>query len=142
MELMVKARTKTRGRNQVLTKEEVFEDLSDKNWHNKYEIATNHDVCASTVASRVKELVADGWAILIGKNGYRFQEPEDITDEDAAQAVERMTRWMIGIVTRQAIAAKPIKRLLAQARKLLPKSREERIIVRKYLVQLTHLIDW
>jgi len=49
---------------------------------------------------------------------------------------------MIGTVTRQAMSAKPVKKLLAAARKLLPKTRDERVIVRKYLVQLTHLIDW
>jgi len=31
---------------------------------------------------------------------------------------------------------------MAAARKMLPKTKDERMIVRKYLVQLTHLIDW
>lgn len=142
MGTLMKERIESRGRQKVLSKEEVFEVLSDKEWHSKHKIADSYGVSASTVSARVKELAEDGWAILTGVDGYLLQEPEDITDEDAARAVEKMTRWMIGVVTRQAMSAKPMKRLLGKARKLLPKSRDERTIVRKYLVQLTHLIDW
>jgi biotin operon repressor len=142
MGTLMKERIESRGRYKVLSKEEVFEALSDKEWHRKLEIAGSYGVSASTVSARVRELAEDGWAILTGVDGYRLQEPEDISDEDAARAVEKMTRWMMGVVTRQAISAKPMKRLLGKARKILPKSRDERTIVRKYLVQLTHLIDW
>ena len=131
-----------RGRPQAVSKDAVFEALSDGDWHTKKELANDFDVCASTVASRVRELVADGWGVIVGPGGYQLVEASDITDEEAAVAVERFARYMIGTVTRQAMSAKPVKKLLAAARKLLPKTRDERVIVRKYLVQLTHLIDW
>ena len=65
-----------------------------------------------------------------------------MTDEEAAVEIERMTNRMIEIVTRQALVAQIMKKLTGEARKLLPKTPEERQIVRKYLVQLTHLIDF
>ncbi len=53
-----------------------------------------------------------------------------------------MTRRMVVIVDLQAIVARVMRKLAGEARKLLPKTPEERQIVRKYLVQLTHLIDF
>jgi len=135
-------RPETRGRAKSITKEEIFDFLSDKRAHKKSEIAISFEVHPSTVAKRIKELVIDGWGIVTGSFGYLLTEPTDITDEDTARAIQRMVNYMIGIVARQALNAKPMKRLMAAARKMLPKTQEERMIVRKYLVQLTHLIDW
>jgi len=134
--------SENRGRKQSVTKEEIFDYLSDKRWHTKLEIAASYEVCPSTVSKRIKELVIDGWGIITGSLGYMLTEPADITDEDMARAIERMVNYMVGIVARQALNAKPMKRLMAAARKMLPKTKDERMIVRKYLVQLTHLIDW
>jgi biotin operon repressor len=132
----------TRGRKQVVTKGEVLDILEDKRWHTAAEIANTLDVCRATISSRVKEIATDGHIVLMGRDGYLLTSQEDITDEDAARAIERMSTWMIAVVTRQAMSAKPMKRLLMEARKLLPKTTTERNIVRKYLVQLTHLIDF
>jgi len=125
-----------------LSKEEVYQYLSDKKWHTRTELAEVFAVHFSTVSNRVTELMRDGVSILIGNEGYRLTKAEDITDEDIAISVEHMVRWMVGTVARQAVSGKPIKRLLSSARKLLPKTKEEKIAIRKYLVQLTHLIDW
>lgn len=135
-------RLENRGRKKIITKEEVFDFLSDKKWHTKYEIADHFDVHPSTISKRIKELVIDGWGVLTGMEGYMLTETTDITDEDMARAVQKMCNYMVGIVARQALNAKPMKRLMAAAKKMLPKTKEERMIVRKYLVQLTHLIDW
>lgn len=116
--------------------------LSDKQWHTTGEIADEHDVSIPTIGSRIKELAKDGFGILASRNGYKLVEIGDISDEDAAREIERMTNRMIEIVTRQAIVAQVMKKLTGEARKLLPKTPEERQIVRKYLVQLTHLIDF
>jgi len=132
----------TRGRKQIIGKESILEILLDKKWHTNAEIATELDVCPATIRSRIKEIARDGYVVLMGADGYRLMNQEDITDEDAALAVATMTRWMLNIVARQAMAAKPMKRLMNEARRLLPKTAEERVIVRKYLVQLTHLIDF
>lgn len=130
------------SRPQVISKEEIREYLMDGEWHTKAEIANHFNVCSATIAARMFDLAKDGVSSIIGLAGYRIIEPEDITDEDTALAVERMIGYMIGTVTRQAMSSKPMKRLMAEARKLLPKTSEERMIVRKYLIQLTHLIDW
>ena len=135
-------RPETRGRKKSINKEEVFDFLSDKKWHTKFEVAASFGVHPSTISKRVRDLVIDGWGIMTGLKGYMLTEPTDITDEDIARAVQRMTNYMVGVVARQALNAKPMKRLMAAARKMLPKTQEERMIVRKYLVQLTHLIDW
>ena len=95
-----------------------------------------------TVGKRVAALCRDGWPVLAGNSGYRLMIAEDITDAEEAQLVERMLQRMVAIVLRQALVAKPMKKLAGEARKLLPKTPEERKIVRKYLVQLTHLIDF
>lgn len=124
------------------SKEEVFDILSDKKWHTTAAMAEELGVSSPTIGNRVKGLVADGWPVLAGRNGYCLVEAEDITDEEEAREIERMMRRMVAIVMRQALVAKPMKRLAARARKLLPKSKEERGIIRRYLVQLTHLIDF
>ncbi len=123
-------------------KEDVLDYLKDKEWHTTGEMARIMDVSKPTIGNRVKDLVRDGNGILAGKNGYKFMEVEDVTDEIAAQEIERMTQRMLEIVGRQALVAKAMKKLSIEARKLLPKTPEERQIVRKYLVQLTHLIDF
>jgi len=125
-----------------VSKESVLRSLKDKNWHTCSEIAEELDTSQVTVGKRVKGLVTDGFAILAGRNGYRLREPEDINDEESAREIEQMLQRMINIVLRQSLVAKPIKTLAIEARKLLPKDPEERAIVRKYLVQLTHLIDF
>ena len=130
------------SRKQAVSKQEVFAELQDGQWHSKRELASIFNVSRATVAARVKGLAEDGKAVLMGRFGYRFVEASDITGEEIAEAVQAMSQWMIGVVTRQAMAANPMKRLLKASRKMLPKSKEERQIVRKYLVQLTHLIDW
>ena len=135
-------KTETRGRKQAVSKGEVLDALSDKQWHTAADIAEGFEVSRATVSSRVKDIATDGHTVLMGREGYKLVEPEDITDEDVARAVERMSTWMIGVVTRQAMSARPMKRLLAAARKLLPKTPDERQAVRRYLVQLTHLIDF
>jgi biotin operon repressor len=125
-----------------VSKESVLESFSDKQWHTTEQIANEHGVSGPTIGKRVKELVIDGFGILAGNNGYKLVEIEDVSDEEAAIEIERMTKRMVEIVTRQAIIAPMMKRLNGAARKLLPKTAEERQIVRKYLVQLTHLIDF
>ena len=135
-------REETRWRKQVVSKEEVFAELQDNKWHSKRDMANHFDVSSGTIAARVRDLAEDGKAVLMGRFGYRFVAASDITDEETAEAIQAMSRWMIGIVTRQAMTARPMKRLMTEARKMLPKSKDERQIVRKYLVQLTHLIDW
>jgi hypothetical protein len=125
-----------------VTKEEVYEYLKDKQWHTKADIASDMGCGVDAIGARLKELSEDNVAILCGSDGVRFCEISDITDEDAARAIERMTAWIVGIVSRQALNAVPMKKLMAEAKKLLPKTTEEKRIVRKYLVQLTHLIDW
>ena len=132
----------TRGRRQAVTKGEVMEMLLDKKWHTATEVAEVFDVARSTINKRVKEIAVDGHVVLMGQNGYKLTDVGDITDDDAALAVEKMSMWMIAIVTRQAMTAKPMKRLLTAARKMLPKTMQERQAVRKYLVQLTHMIDF
>jgi|ETNvirnome_2_300_1030623.scaffolds.fasta_scaffold01903_8 biotin operon repressor len=124
-----------------VTKEQVYDFLSDKEWHKRKEIARTFKVTTRTISSRMTELARDGVSLINGKDGYRFVEPDDVDDE-IAQDIERMARWVVGIVSRQALSAKPMKKLMTRARKLLPQDKEERLIVRKYLVQLTHLIDW
>ena len=125
-----------------VTKEEVYDHLLDKEDHTKKEMAKHFDVSPSTIRIKLSELVRDGVSLISGEAGYRYVEPGDMDDEMTARAVEKMTRWIIATVARQAFSAKPMKKLMTRARKLLPKDKEERLIVRKYLVQLTHLIDW
>jgi biotin operon repressor len=125
-----------------LTKEEVLESLQDKEWHTTAELASEKEVSNPTIGNRIKELAKDGFGILAGRKGYKLVEIGDVTDEEAAREIERMTQRMIEIVGRQALVAKMMRRLAGEAKKLLPKTPEERQIVRKYLVQLTHLIDF
>ena len=125
-----------------VTKESVLDALSDKEWHTTSEMANTYGVSLPTIGNRVKELAKDGFGILASRNGYKLVEIGDVTDDEAALEIERMTNRMIEIVTRQALVAHVMKKLTGEARKLLPKTPEERKIVRKYLVQLTHLIDF
>lgn len=50
------------------------------------------------------------------------------------------TAWEEGQIAE--LVGKGEKKLMVEARKLLPKNREEKRIVRTYLAQLTHLIDF
>jgi hypothetical protein len=126
----------------AVTKEEVYEFYKDGNWHAKSEAATYFGVSETTIKSRLRDLARDNVLLVCGNRGLKLIRPEDVTTADDAIIVEGMARWMLGVVTRQAMSAKPIKKLMSEARKLLPKSTNERQIVRKYLVQLTHLIDF
>ncbi len=132
----------------TVTKEEIYDALGTGCWTTKRELAETFECHPRTASHRVTDLIKDGVSIINGSKGYRLVVPADINDEDeetvreTARDVEKMMRWMVATVTRQAFAAKPMKKLMTRARKLLPKDKEERMIVRKYLVQLTHLIDW
>lgn len=132
----------SRNESKECTKENVYDHLEDKRWHTTAEMAEKFAVSLPTVGNRIKKLVADGVGILAGPNGYKLTKKEDVDNEEAAREIERMLRRMISIVMRQALVAKPMKALAKEASKLLPKNPEERMIVRKYLVQLTHLIDF
>ena len=125
-----------------LSKEDVYDYLGDKTWHTTGEMAKEFEVSNPTVGNRIKKLVSDGLGILAGPNGYKLTEKEDVDNEEAAREIEKMSRRMIAIVMRQALVAKPMKILTKEAVKLLPKDPRERAIVRKYIVQLTHLIDF
>ena len=127
---------------QKVTKEEVCKELEDGNWHTKGDIAASFGVSGRTISKRVTDLIKDEVSIINGQKGLRIVKPSDVVDNDIARDIEKMTRWIIGIVTRQALSAKPMKKLMTKARALLPRDAEEKAIVRKYLVQLTHLIDW
>jgi biotin operon repressor len=131
------------GRNEKkeCTKENVYDHLGDKKWHTTAEMAQEFSVSLPTVGSRIKKIVKDGVGILAGPNGYKRVEKEDV-DEEVARDILKMMRRMVTIIMRQAMVAKPMKVLAKEAVKLLPKNPEERAIVRKYLVQLTHLIDF
>lgn len=128
--------------SEKLPKESVLELLGDREWHTTESMANEVEVSKRTLGRRVKELVSDGNGILAGPMGYKLMEVEDVTDEEAARDIERMSQRMMEIVMRQAIAARTVKRLAIEARRFLPKTPEERQIVRKYLMQLTHLIDF
>ena len=130
------------GRNQAVTKEEVYEYLSDSAWHTTKDIATSFMVTKTTITKRLRDLARDEVPLINGNKGYRLVRPEDVTDIDTALDIERMTGWIVGVVNRQALTARPMRGLLEGARALLPQSKEERAVVRKYLVHLTHLIDW
>lgn len=125
-----------------VSKESVLEYLSDKEWHITEEMAQEFGVSNPTIGTRIKDLAKDGFGILASRKGYKLVEVGDVSDEEAAREIERMTRRMVEIVARQALVAKVMRKLAGEARKLLPKTPEERQIVRKYLVQLTHLIDF
>jgi len=126
----------------VVTKEELYDFYKDGEWHTKAEAMAYFDVSESTIGKRLRDLANDGVLMVCGQYGLKLMRPGDVSTEDDAIIIESMTRWMVGIVTRQAISAKPMKKLMTEARKLLPKSDQEKMIVRKYLVQLTNLIDW
>jgi len=129
------------SRTMAVTKQEVYEVFDDSQWHTKKEIAEVFGCSPKTISHRVTDLVKDGVSIINGSQGYRIITPSEV-DEESARDIEKMMRWIVASVTRQAFSAKPMKKLMTKARALLPKSKEERMIVRKYLVQLTHLIDW
>lgn len=123
-------------------KEDVLELLQDKQWHTTGEMADEMEVSRPTLGNRMKQLAEDGFGILAGHNGYKLMEIEDVTDEEAAREIEQMNQRLIAIVTRQAIVARAMKRLSREASKLLPKTPGERQILRKYLINLTRLIDF
>lgn len=129
------------SRMQEITKEDVYDYMSDNNWHTVGDIALAQGCCKATVREKLKLLAKDKQPMISGNDGIKLVDA-DTLDEDIAREVEKMTRWMIAIVTRQALTAKPIKKLMLEARKLLPKSKEDKQTIRRYLVQLTHLIDF
>lgn len=130
------------GRKKIISKEEVYEFLREGRWTTAAQLAAHFGVTTSTIRERVRELLRDDVPVLAGPSGYCIMKTDDVTDTDVARSIERIARYMIGTVARQAMIAKPVRRLMTEARKLLPKDQTERAIVRKYLVQLTHMIDF
>jgi hypothetical protein len=126
---------------QAISKEQVFDALADNQWHRYSKLIRELEVCKETVRSRVGELLDDGWCVISGPRGIKLIDKDDM-NEETAQEVLAMVPWIVGLVSAMAARAIPIKRIMPEVRKCLPKTPEERKYLRSMMVRITHLIDW
>ena len=131
----------SRGRPELVTKEEVFISLKDGEWHFMDLLANRHDCCRKTLKNKINQLLDDGYCILNGPKGVKLIDKDDI-DEATTGEILKMVGWLFGTVAGMARRAVPVKRLMPTVRKQLPKTKEERLYLRGMLVRMTHLIDW
>lgn len=129
------------GRNEKISKEEVFEILGDGEWHRYSKLVAKTGVGRETIKKKVGKLLDDGFCIINGPAGIKLIDKDDVTEETAGEILA-MIPWLIGMVGAMAARAVPIKSIMPAVRKCLPKTTEERKYLRSVMVRITHLIDW
>jgi hypothetical protein len=127
--------------NKTFFKEDVFEILSDKEWHTIGELSSMMGCSVPTTRKMIRELLDDEFMILAGPSGVKMIEKDDISEETADEVIQ-MIGWAFAMVGAMARRMVPTKKMLPSIKKQLPKTMKERQFLRAVAVRITHVIDW
>ena len=130
-----------RGRPVKISTEQVYEYLSDGEWHTTADIATAMDCAPETIRKRVKDLLDDSHLVIKGPRGVKLAD-DTALDTETIDEIGAMLKWVFAGVGSMAKHAVPVKKVMPQIRKSLPKTTRERDYLRSVMVKVTHLIDW
>lgn len=130
-----------RGRPIKVSPEQVFEYLSDGDWHTVAEMAEAMDCGHATIRNRLRDLLDDGFMVLKGRAGARLVDGENM-DQVTIEEIGAMLHWLFKSVSSMTHHAVPVKKMLPEIRKALPRTKSERQYLRSITVRITHLIDW
>ena len=124
-----------------ISAEQVYEILADGEWHTTAEMSGTIKCGADTIRGRVREILDDGHMVLKGPKGMRLATGTEL-DQETMDEIRAMINWVFKSVGSMAKHSVPIKKVLPQMRKALPKTVAERNYLRTIMVKVTHLIDW
>ena len=125
-----------------LTVEDVWDYMSDEQFHTIADIAREFEVCAATARSRITMLQEQGYCLVCDQRGWLLIDDTNIDDE-TIDAYMRSATWIKGTLGRLATISKPMTRrkLISAIRQALPSTQDERRALRSLGVYLQRVID-
>ena len=130
------------GRSQKVTADEIWEYLSDEDWHKVGELAKNYKVCNATIRNKISILQEAGFCLLPGRDGWKLVD-ETSFDDETCKAYFRVQKWISGLLMKLAKTAEPMmkRQIVAAIRKALPSTKGDRKVLREFSVLMRRVID-
>lgn len=130
-----------RGKPKKVMAHEILEHLlSEENGVTKEELAETFGVCKLTITSRLRELRERGVKLVYG--GFGIRVIGEVSDYETAELVNDNIKWFLNTAYAMASTSQNLRPLVHQMREYLPKTREERALVKQMFMRMSRLIDF